>query len=237
MSIDRSGTFHIPGSMSTPEQSFTRRQSRTYRSANVQSDVLVPLFTATVTGVLLAIIATVLWLVEHWTPWIILIAFMLGFVSIWVWRLALLDKLLMAGEEITHLDLNRDGFRGAPPISEPASEVRIELKLPDANKNQTSFRCFDLPCSQDTLVEVADVMLAGSTLPESEWAGLKAGKPFSEDKLKKFKAMLVAQGLARWVNPENPRLGISLTDNGRKFMERVRDTGVDTDDPTPPPQK
>jgi hypothetical protein len=219
-----------------PLPDFTRRQSKTYRSANVQSDVLVPLITAAVTGIILAIIATVLWISAHWSPWVILIAFLSGFVLVWVWRLALFDKLLVAGEEITHLDLNRDNVIGAPP-PEPVPEVRIELKLSEANRSQPNFRRFSFPCDQDTLVEVADVMLAGSTLPESEWAGLKAGKPFSEDKLKKFKAILVAQGLSRWVNPENPRLGIVLTDNGRQFMERVRDAGMDADDPTPPPQQ
>jgi hypothetical protein len=179
---------------------------------------------ALVTATLALIPAVWLWWEWDWLPdWSPVAAFVATFAGVWVWRLRKHDTMLTAAEEITHLDLNHDGAIGrtvAP--SAPPTSIHIDLSRPNPSTGTPQLVRFDLPCDVDTLALVAEAMLAGSTLPNSDWTPVKAGKPFSETGLQKFKDALITNGLARQISRENPRLGLMLTQEGKAFMAEIK---------------
>jgi hypothetical protein len=200
------------------------RSATQYRAADWRSEILVPLLMAAVTGLLALGLVAWLWWEWGWLPdWSPIAAFVLTFGGVWIWRLRKHDTMLMAAEEISRLDLNHDGSIGRPtaPESPPAS-LHIDLSRPNPRTGAQQLVRFDLPCDVNTLALVADAMLAGSTLPNSEWTPIKTGKPFSETGLQKFKDALITNGLARPISRENPRLGLVLTDEGKVFMAEIK---------------
>ena len=206
-------------------QPYTSKSATHYRPADLRSEILVPLLMATVTGILALLVTVWLWLEWKWLPnWSPIAAFAVTFGGVWVWRLLKHDTMLTSIEEITRLDLDRDGFIGRPAAPEvpamPQEYLHIDLSQSTGKGQQ--LKRFDFPCDLDTLALVAEAMLAGSTLPTSDWTPLKSGRPFSESSLQKFKAVLIAQRLARLISTENPRLGLVLTDEGKAFMLAVK---------------
>jgi len=203
---------------------YTSRSATQYRAADWRSEILVPLLMSAVTGILALIVTAWLWWELDWMPdWSPVAAFIVAFGGVWVWRLRKHDTMLTAAEEITRLDLNRDGVTGRPtaPAAPPAS-IHIDLSRPNPRTGTPQLVRFDLPCDLDTLALVAEAMLAGSTLPNSDWTPIKAGKPFSEVGLQKFKDALITNCLARPISSENPRLGLMLTDEGKAFMAEIK---------------
>jgi len=207
-----------------PPPPYTSRSATQYRAADWRSEILVPLLMALVTGALALIVTAWLWWEWDWLPdWSPVVAFIAAFGVVWVWRLRKHDTMLTAAEEITRLDLNHDGVIGRPttPTAPPAS-IHIDLSRPNPRTGAPQLVRFDLPCDVDTLALVAEAMLAGSTLPNSDWTPIKAGKPFSEVGLQKFKDALITNCLARPISRENPRLGLMLTDEGKAFMVEIK---------------
>jgi hypothetical protein len=200
------------------------RSATQYRAADWRSEILVPLLMSLVTGALALIVAVWLWWEWDWLPdWFPVAAFVLAFGCVWVWRLRKHDSMLTAAEEITRLDLNHDGAIGRPIAPEaPPTSIHIDLSRPNPRTGTPQLVRFDLPCNPDTLTLVAEAMLAGSTLPNSEWTPIKSGKPFSETGLQKFKDALLTNGLARPISRENQRLGLVLTNEGKAFMAEIK---------------
>jgi hypothetical protein len=203
---------------------YTSRSATQYRAADWKSEILVPLLMALVTGILALILVAWLWWEWDWLPdWSPVAAFVCTFGGVWVWRLRRHDAMLTAAEEITRLDLNRHGTIGRPvPPEAPPKTLHVDLSRPNPRTGSPQLIRFDLPCDVETLYLVAEAMLAGSTLPNSDWTPIKAGKPFSEVGLQKFKDALITNGLARPISKENPRLGLMLTDEGKAFMAEIK---------------
>jgi len=215
--------FQQAPTIAEPPQ-YTSRSATQYRAANWRSEILVPLLMALVTATLALIPAVWLWWEWDWLPnWSPVATFVATFACVWVWRLRKHDTMLTAAEEITHLDLNHDGTIGrtTQPAAPPTS-IHIDLSRPNPRTGAPQLVRFDLPCDLATLALVAEAMLAGSTLPNSEWTPIKLGKPFSETGLQKFKDALLTNGLARPISRENPRLGLVLTDEGKAFMAEIK---------------
>ena len=208
----------------TTEPQYTSRSATHYRPADWKSEILVPLLMAAVTGILALIVTAWLWWEWDWLPdWSPVAAFVVTFGGVWMWRLRKHDDMLTAAEEITRLDLNHDGVIGRPTApTAPPTSIHIDLSRPNPRTGSPQLVRFDLPCDADTLALVAEAMLAGSTLPNSDWTPIKAGKPFSEVGLQKFKDVLITNCLARPISRENPRLGLMLTDEGKAFMIEIK---------------
>lgn len=214
-------TTQAPAIVQPPPPQY--RSATQYRAADWRSEILVPLLMALVTGTLALILAVWLWWELDWLPdWSPIAAFVATFGGVWVWRLRKHDAMLTAAEEITHLDLNHDGTIGRPQPAAPPTSIHVDLSRPNPHTGAPQLVRFDLPCDLDTLALVAEAMLAGSTLPNSEWTPIKLGKPFSEGSLQKFKDALITNGLARQISKENPKLGVVLTSEGKAFMAEIK---------------
>jgi hypothetical protein len=199
------------------------RDARQYRAAHPLSEVIVPLALAGVSAVAaLTITAWLCWEID-WLPsrWVIPVCTFAAFVVVWVWRLRFTDDNLLALDERTRVEIPSNVPQ---PIT--ASYVHVDMSVRN-REGSKQLRRFDLPCTDDALVEVAEAMLAGSTLPESDWAGKSKGRPFSEGSLRVFKTTLISQGIARWIDAANPKLGLALTDTGREFMQSILDQDGD----------
>jgi hypothetical protein len=201
------------------------RDARQYRPAHPLSEVVVPLALAGVSAAAALTITTWLCMEIDWLPaeWVIPLATFITFVVVWVWRLSLTDDNLLALDEQTRVEPKSDLPQ---PIEASYIHIDMAIKKPDGKKQ---LRRFQLPCTDETLIQVAESMLGGSLLQESEWAGKSRGKPFSQGSLRTFKTTLITQGIARWMDSTNPKLGIRLTDKGQEFMQQVLDQDAEDD--------
>lgn len=191
------------------------RDARQYRAAHPLSEVVVPLALAGVSAAAALMITAWLYMEISWLPqWIVLLSTFVTFVVVWVWRLRHHDDNLLALDEQTRME---QAVNMPPPVEANYIHIDMSVKKADGKRLQR----FDLPCSEETLVEVAEAMLGGSLLQDSEWAGKSRGKPFSEGGLRRFKTTLIGQGIAQWVDSTNPRLGVTLSNTGREFMQQV----------------
>jgi len=192
------------------------RDATQYRPPHPLADVAVPGLLALVSAIAAALaMAWLCWEIDaldvtFWVPF----AFLATFGGVWVWRLRQHNEHLHAAEEKTATD------PPPPPAPIATGNVEVTLSVPREGTNP-QLRRFDLPCTEQTLVDVARTMLAGYQLTESEWTPISQGRPFSEGGLRSFKQTLTAQGLATWISPSNPRIGIRLTEQGKQFMASV----------------
>ena len=74
--------------------------------------------------------------------------------AVWVWRIRAFDRLVVAFEELTGLDLNRDGNVGQPPAPKPV-EVWARRK---EGKHDITER-FELPVDADKMADFARFIL------------------------------------------------------------------------------
>lgn len=203
------------------EPPYSKREVNQYRPATVHADVLVPIALAIISGVITAIaLGWLCWEIDWFPDWLPPFGLLIATAAVWVWRIKKHDDQLTTAYEVAQIDTP------AVPVTTERDVINISLAHDNADGKRV-LRLFELPCTRDVLMEVADAMLAGSTLPESDWAGLKNGKPFSEAGLKKFKIALITADLARYINPTNPRLGVVLTDKGKEFMQETQKAILD----------
>ena len=193
------------------------RDATQYRAPHPLSDVAVPALLALVSAIAATLAMT--WLVYEIDALpadvCIPFAFLSVFFLVWIWQLRGHHDRLQAANEVTATD------PPPPPAPIATGNVAVTLSVPRPGNTGPQLRRFDLPCSEQTLVDVARTMLAGYQLTESEWTPISQGKPFSEGSLRAFKQTLTAQGLATWISPSNPRIGIRLTEQGKQFMASV----------------
>lgn len=212
--------FQQPQPIVIQPDPFTARIGKAWRPATQESEVFVPLLLAVVSGSLAAgLYLWAWWEIDalHLSVECVPFIFLVTAIVVWVWRIRKHDEMLLAS------DLQAQVAQETQLMPEPS--VRVDVTLHRSDRNTPQLLRFDLPCNEETLYEVADALLHGSNLNESDWAGLNQGRPFSEVSLSKFKRALVAYNLAEWVDPKNVRLGMKLTDEGRQFFEQVIDNG------------
>ena len=163
--------------------------SEPVRQASKESDVVVPLFQALITGALLGFGALVLGValsVRNGWPWWYgpvagLVMFVLVATAKWNGLLNDSRDLLRKIETVIARDLDGDNYIGKPPApTEPASAApgKLRLEVNHSNTNGTGRTIFaDLPCDETTFTQWVQAAIAGRSLAYDAWVG--SGKPFS----------------------------------------------------------
>jgi hypothetical protein len=191
---------------------YTSRSATQYRAADWRSEILVPLLMAGVTGMLSLILALWLWWEFDWLPdWTPIAAFVLVSGGVWIWRLQKHDSMLTAAEEITRLDLNRDGMIGRPSIEPQEANITYTESTPGG-----------LHMERDTLkispAELAfigqEVILEGRPFSKA----IADGETITENRFRDIQAIMRDKGYARYKNPTAPKQGAELTKKGEATL-------------------
>lgn len=171
--------------------------------------VLLPIAQATITGALAGLAAVVFaWLLRSPAAWRWGAAVFVGVVML-AWLLLLWRWLGLTAplEQLTGLDLNRDGVIGPRTI-------RVEVTSAD-HRNTT---IAELPYS-DRLGTFARGALAGEPISERRWSG--AGALFSQAEFRTLRDVMLARGWLRWNDPGNPQQGLELSPAGRACLRAL----------------
>jgi hypothetical protein len=114
-------------------------------------------------------------------------------------------------------DLADDGMlnNSVPlPVQEEAPRIiRIQLIKDNGHVSDT----IQLPCDDEQLSTLAKGLLNGLPFSEKFWTG--DGKPFSTNQFRELCDVMNKRGLCEFVNPNAPKQGRRLTDEGRAVME------------------
>ena len=179
-----------------------------HRPLSVESDVIVPLLQALVSGLVLTVISTgVLWgfigLDFAMVFWVSLIC---GVAVAWLWRLGVADEALWVIEEFLDVDINQDSIKGKPSV------VRLEQVTP------TGLKVYELAgIPSESLQDFAVVALTGrlnERLVEHKFGLKQAGWNELRDNL-------IGRGVLRWKGAPNSTGGVMLTDDGVALMSNV----------------
>lgn len=112
-------------------------------------------------------------------------------------------------EDITGLDINRDGAIGPPPVT-------ITVQNPDS---QHLRRIPDI-CTEDQLRRfIHGVLIEKRTLAVAQWVG--RGRPFSRTEYDAFMAQCHRADIVRWKDPAEPNQGRELTAYGRNLLTQA----------------
>lgn len=207
---DFHATAQAPALADTPAYA-TSHSATHYRPADWRSEILVPLLMSLVTGILALIVTAWLWWELNLPDWIPFAAFVATFGGVWLWRLRKHDTMLTAAEEITHLDLNRDGVIGRPSAEPHEANITYTEPTPGG-----------LHMERDTLrVSPAELEFIGRQI-------ILEGRPFSksivdgvtitENRFRDVQAILREKGFARYKNPTAPKQGVELTRKGEATL-------------------
>lgn len=172
--------------------------------------VILPLLQALATGLIVFVLAGFYaWLLRSpvWWKWGAVIAGAVVLVTwlVMLWRWLSLTRPL---EQITGIDLNRDGHIGPPPV--------LKVQLTSEDKRQTQIVEIPYP---ERLPTLARGLLGGVGLAERNWAGHR--KLYSQPEFYKVLEALKAAGWIRYKNRFEPRNGYELTPSGRAVMVRA----------------
>lgn len=178
-----------------------------------------PLMQAGITAAIVTIAAWVIgalvfgWLDPH-KP-----AIALGTLTL-VWRWWVLQGhwfALTTAELITNYDINNDGMIGSAEQVEAEDEAPRVIRIQLIKDNGHVSDMIDLPASEAQLSALASGVLNGMPFSERMWTG--KGKPFSTESFRKLKDAMLKRDLAEYINEEEPRQGIRLTEAGRAVMQ------------------
>lgn len=187
------------------------------RSAEVGSDVLVPILKGCALGVaagLLAIIPTILtpaW--PWWSPAVVVLVVSPAAVISWLFYH---QQLLW---NIERVDAEPPEAPPAPMTTPPPVALEITHKTED-NQFLNMFR-FDLPngISEQAFYDFAQgITTGGKGLAQSDWTG--NGKPFSQPKYRELLSRLSEAGIIAFVDPDAPTVGRKLTRKGNEALQR-----------------
>jgi hypothetical protein len=121
-------------------------------------------------------------------------------------------------EQVTGIDLNRDGFIGTPPAA-PVQDRTVHVRLSETSKGNLHETRFDLPATFEQLHALADGLMRGNTLSERNWTG--AGRPFSINEFRVLRTEMYKRGLIGLSSPKDGRQGYELTRAGMAVMRQV----------------
>jgi len=191
---------------------YTSRSATQYRAADWRSEILVPLLMAGVTGALALILVAWLWWEWDWLPdWTPLAAFVFSFGGVWLWRLRKHDLMLTAAEEITRLDLNRDGVIGRPSAEPQEANITYTEPTPGG-----------LHMERDTLkISPAELAFIGRRVVLEGYPFSKAiadDETITENRFRDIQTIMRGKGYARYKNPTAPKQGVELTKKGKATL-------------------
>jgi len=123
-------------------------------------------------------------------------------------------RLLMGAlEEMTGIDIDRDGYIGAPP----QQTVRVEVVWVNESGKTLQMIWSDWPMSAEQVPLFARAILDGQTT-ESEWS---SGRFLSRPQFCQMRGILMDAGWARWRNAEARNQGWELTAKGRALFTEL----------------
>jgi hypothetical protein len=171
--------------------------------------VILPLLQALATGLIVFVLAGFYaWLLRSpvWWKWGAVIAGAVVLVTwlVMLWRWLSLTRPL---EQITGIDLNRDGHIGPPPV--------VKVQLTSEDKRYTQIVEIPYP---DRLPILARGLLGGRPVSEREWSGHR--KLYSQHEWLAVRSVLESRGLIRLKNRWEPRRGFELSPSGRAMMAK-----------------
>ena len=137
----------------------------------------------------------------------------------WVYMMIKLQMhwlTLTAVENIVQRDINRDGVIGTPPVPREEKRVKIQVNHIKGNGSYQS-EMYDLPCTPEKLTALAQGLQMGAPFTEEQWAG--KGKTFSTPKFRILRDEMIKHELAEYINPEEKRQGMQLTESGVALMQ------------------
>lgn len=203
-------TWQAPGT-SVPKDGYDEYyRSTPSRLPNLESDVLVPLAQALITGIMVGLIAFgLIWPVMgfRWAVSGFLGTFGLITAGVWATLVTGYYRMLSTVEEIV---------TDPPPAKELAT---VEITMPrDKETGYRSLKKFHLPAG--VTIKSLDTFLTGITNGRAITLDLWAGKggQFSRTEFNGILANLADANYIEFKNPNHPQQGRVLTTNGRKAI-------------------
>ena len=124
---------------------------------------------------------------------------------------------LTALEEVTHLDLNRDGVIGEPAQVPP--ERIIHVRMDEVQDGAFRQQRFDLPATDTQMEELAiGILIQRRPFTHREWTGPSA--PFTDPAFRSLRNELVRRELIKPASGADVRKGYMLTLAGRKLLSQ-----------------
>jgi hypothetical protein len=148
-------------------QTITRKYSN--RTADLRADVVVPLSQAAICAALLTVLVLAVFRRPDAAIYVGLAALLV------VWSVLLFDhrRALWVFENVSGLDVNRDGHTGEP------STVKVEVSQRKGDGQGMDF--IDLPVSASELTKVAELILVrGATFSRNSFAGILSQPRYNE---------------------------------------------------------
>lgn len=180
------------------------------RAMTAESEIVVPVGQAVITGLLVMALAVVIAFVP--LPWVVF-ALLFVLVTLILWLLLIVDgrRLLWRIERTFGADLDGDGAQGPP--AEPQM-FRIELSERTPAGQRTAW--LDVPGTTDTFATVCQSALSGLPLSEARWTG--TGNPYARSQWAALRDTMLDRGLWEWMNPKARAQGLRLTAAGRHVL-------------------
>jgi hypothetical protein len=119
-------------------------------------------------------------------------------------------------EQITGVDLNKDGFIGTPPAPVQSPDRFVNVRLSETSQGNLHILNFQLPATSEQLQCLAEGLSMGTTLSERNWTG--QGRPFSIEQYRKLRLELQKRGLVKPTSDKDGRQGYELTEAGEAFV-------------------
>lgn len=98
-------------------------------------------------------------------------------------------------------------------VQPEAPILRIQLIKNDGHISDE----IKLPASREQMTTLAMGLHNGMPFSEKMWTG--SGKPFSSNQFRSLRDVMLKRGLAEYVNEDDPRQGICLTDAGQTVLD------------------
>lgn len=193
-----------------PLMEYERRRAQ--RQPSVESDVVVPGMQTAITALAVGMAAGVGCLLWGWPVRFVLVAFCIGVLIAWLWRLRLVDSLLWEVERITGRDVNGDRRIGQPAtmaLVNPAqarAEVRRDVDATEQAAQHAELlafvhRCYTVGCSEGA-------------------HGVKASGPDRQSYVRQ-RDVLLSLGVAAWKNPQRPKAGWKMAVSYARAQELI----------------
>ena len=192
------------------------------RAASMESDVLVPLSIALLSGVLLSALLVVLiqeirpgMLLHPWEVWSTLaLAISSG---VWLWQVIQWRELLWKVENRINVDLTGDNI-----IGNPRRVIEVSLQTGDRHTRLVSSDWLGM--DDRDMVRFARGLTKGRSLTEAEWRKDPAF-PQGINQFRRVRSRLVEAGLIEKAIPGRINSPYVLTAAGRAVMRRLAEEG------------
>lgn len=180
-----------------------------------------PLVISLITGAILLLLSAVtIWVIDRgWSiRWAVLIG-AIGAAGTWLIMLRRWMDITRL-EEITGLDLNRDGVIGEEVV---IKKIKLQASRYDEKGKYQGSSFYDLPINEDQLIKLARGVVAGVPFSEREWTG--EGNPLSSGEFRRLRHAAIARGLLVMVSEKDPRQGFKwVAEAMHMFDEIVKDS-------------